>query len=262
MSIEHKGIRTELKAITDGNGGFEGYASIFGNRDGHDDIVVKGAYTKTLQERKGKIKALWNHDAFGLPIAKLSDALEDNTGLYVKGDFAGTTLAQDVRTLVSEGALDSMSIGYSVVKADYGEQDGGFIRYLLEVKLYEVSIVNMPSNPLAVITGSKSADALERLVKHLDDAINVGIKSGRPLAADHLKRLQSAYQTLGALLADRAEPQAHSDDQGAATQDAEPPSHSDLLTGLKSITFTPTRDEAAILAEIKSLTRTLQGDKA
>jgi phage head maturation protease len=37
----------ELKAADD-KGSFEGYGSVFGNIDSHDDIIVKGAFTRSL----------------------------------------------------------------------------------------------------------------------------------------------------------------------------------------------------------------------
>jgi len=49
---------------------FEGYASTFGNEDLVGDIVEKGAFKKTIQERlpKNLIKVLWQHyDPMGVP---------------------------------------------------------------------------------------------------------------------------------------------------------------------------------------------------
>lgn len=251
--METKSISTEIKSVADG--GFEGYASVFGVRDSYDDIVMAGAYAKTIQERTGKIKSLWNHDAYSLPIGKFTAMHEDQHGLYVVAEFSKTSLAQDIRTLIAEGALDSMSVGYQTVKADYGLENGIEVRYLRELRLLEVSVVSFPANPDAIITGSKSVSHIERLITQLDNAVSVGIKSGRPLSAENLARLQTAYKSLQALLSDGTEPPSGTQaDQGAATADAEPPTHSDdLLPALKSFTpFPQNRDEAAVLAELKS----------
>lgn len=251
--MEQKSIQTEIKASADGT--FEGYASVFGNVDSYGDIVMAGAYAKTIQERKSKIRLLWNHDSHGLPIGTLTDLAEDSKGLKITAKFSSTTLAQDVRTLMGEGAIDSMSVGYQTIKATYGETEAEYVRYLNELKLYEVSAVLMPANELAVITGSKNLSHLERTITQLDDLISVGIKSGRPLSAENLTRLQNSYTQLHALLQAKSEPSVDTPVVlEAALQDTEPPTHSeDLLTELKA--FTPSiqavSDEARILAEIK-----------
>lgn len=210
--VEQKNITTkiELKATTDSSdkGGFEGYAAYFGNADSYGDVIQPGAFSKTIQERKGKIKVLWNHDMWGLPIGKPTHMEENEKGLYVKADFAGTSLAQDVRILMQDGVIDSMSIGYSTIKSVWEEVDGDWIRNLLELKLYEFSPVNIPANPLAAVTGTKAAlDVVEKTLEQLDRFVAAGIKSGRPLSAENVKRLQVAYAHLGDLLSDAPEPE-------------------------------------------------------
>ena len=196
-NIEHKSIATEIKASIDTNT-FEGYASVFGNEDSYGDVIQPGAFAKTIEERKGKVRVLWNHDSRGLPIGVPTEMREDGHGLYVVAKFSQTQLAQDVRTLMSEGAVDSMSIGFSTIKSDWNEDYS--IRFLRELKLFEFSPVLFPANELALITGSKGLDALERTLSQLDDMIAVGIKSGRPLSAGNLTRLQAAYKSLGELM--------------------------------------------------------------
>lgn len=248
--MEVKSTAAEFKL--DANAGvFEGYAAHFSNADSYGDIIQPGAFRKTLQERQHKLRVLWNHDAWGLPIAKHQTANEDGQGLYVKAAFVDTTLAQDVRKLLQEGAVDSMSIGFTTVKS---EDDEHGQRLLTELRLFEYSPVTFPANELAVITAVKSGNA-EQFITQLEDFIQVGLKRGRPLSAPNLTRLKSAVTDLHALLSADPEPPAGTQDaQGAATADAEPHEHSDdLLPALKSFTpFPQTRDEAAVLAELKS----------
>lgn len=247
--VEQKNVvtRIELKATTDSNdnGGFEGYAAYFGNVDSYGDVIQPGAFSKTIQERKGKVKVLWNHDMFGLPIGKPTDMYEDEKGLYVKADFAGTQQAQDIRTLMSEGIVDSMSIGFSTIKSVWEEKDGEYIRNLMELKLYEFSLVNIPANPLASVTGTKAAvDVVERTLEQLDRFVAAGIKSGRPLSAENLKRLRDAYDHLGGLLADAPE-----------TEEAK--GGNDLVEVLKGLRITESKTQkvedeiASALASIK-----------
>jgi hypothetical protein len=59
-----------------------------------------------------------------------------------------------VRLKVREGILDSLSIGYEVVKEQFDDQ--AKIRYLKEIRLQEVSVVAWPANPKASIDVVKS----------------------------------------------------------------------------------------------------------
>lgn len=208
--IELKQITTKIEIKADDsskNGGFEGYAAFFGNEDSYGEVINPGAFTKTIAERKGQIKVLWNHDIRGLPIGKPTDLAEDESGLYVKADFASTTLAQDVRALMSDGIIDSMSIGFSTVKSAWEELNDNYVRRLLEIKLYEFSPVNIPANPLAQITGTKAAaDVIENALAQLDKFAQAGLKSGRGLSGENVARLQDAYRMLGALLAEAPAP--------------------------------------------------------
>jgi uncharacterized protein len=250
--METKTIATEIK-MDAASGSFEGYASVFNNVDSYGDVVQPGAYAKTVQERKGKVRVLWNHDSDELPIGRPTDMYEDASGLYIKASFSATSMAQDVRVLMAEGAIDSMSVGYGTVKATYGEVDGEVIRYLQELKLYEFSPVLFPANEMALIRGSKGLSHLERTLKQLDDLIGVGLKSGRPLSAENLTRLQGSYTQLHALLQEHTEPLTHSDAPEAAKNAAEPDPHSETLHALKSFTLTPqTPDEQAVLAELQT----------
>ena len=56
----------KLKSHDDSSGTFEGYASVFGVRDGGRDIVMKGAFAKSLKadyEDRGRlVKMLYQHD--------------------------------------------------------------------------------------------------------------------------------------------------------------------------------------------------------
>ena len=53
-----------------------------------------------------------------------------------------------------EGALDAMSIGYRTIKAQWDEEQG--IRKLLDLDLWEVSIVTFPMNEMATVDAVKN----------------------------------------------------------------------------------------------------------
>lgn len=150
-------IPFELKAISD-DGEFEGYASTFGNVDRGMDMVMPGAFRRTLKERKlSAIKCLRDHDTRKL-VGKWLAMEEDDRGLKVRGKLFAVgedaiQLAKETLTLMREGALDAMSIGYRTIKAQWDEEQG--IRKLLDLDLWEVSIVTFPMNEMATVDAVK-----------------------------------------------------------------------------------------------------------
>lgn len=138
----------------------EGYANVFGNLDAVGDIVHPGAFVKTLNERGGKIKFLWQHD-LSEPLGRMVEMHEDAYGLAFKAVISDTARGRDALALLKDGAVDSFSIGYDSIKGatDYTKDPdtGATVRNLREVKLYEVSLVTLAANELATMTGLKEA---------------------------------------------------------------------------------------------------------
>lgn len=141
----------ELKSLDLDEGTFEGYASVFGNVDDGGDVIEPGAFTKTLQERGGRIKICWNHDPYE-PIGTPISMTEDSKGLLVKGKISKTRRGMDVLTLMRDGVINELSIGYSLIK----HKMDGRIRKITELKLWEFSPVTWAMNPQAQILGVKS----------------------------------------------------------------------------------------------------------
>lgn len=138
--MERKARQLQIKA--DSEGRIEGYASRFGEMDKGGDIVVKGAYTGSLASGR-KPKMLWQHDP-SQPIGVWDEVKEDETGLFVSGRiYPDAKTANDVgiKSLIQDGAIDGLSIGYRTIKAD---RDSKGARLLKEVSLWEVSMVTFP----------------------------------------------------------------------------------------------------------------------
>ena len=168
-------INTELKA-TDGDdeGIFNGYGSIFGNKDLGNDIVERGAFLKSLNDRGAKgVKLLWQHKT-DQPIGVFEEIQEDNKGLRVRGKLAlGTQGGKEAYELMKMGALDGMSIGYRADPAKQKYDEKNKRRFLKEVDLMEISLVTFPMNPRATIHAVKGEDInIRDLEKGLRDAFN------------------------------------------------------------------------------------------
>lgn len=151
-------IDADFKVLDDGpHGSFSGYASVFGNTDRQNEVVVPGAFSRTLPAfLKDGFGAL-NHEWSTLPIATFTEAREDHRGLFVKGEFHSTPDAQAARTIVRErlerGKSVGLSIGYKVKDDEF--KDGA--RHLKELDLFEVSLVSVPANAEAQVVGIKGA---------------------------------------------------------------------------------------------------------
>lgn len=157
-------VAAEIKAESgDETGTFTGYGSIFGNKDLGDDVVVSGAFTKSIASRGAKgVKLLYQHRS-DEPIGVFDEILEDSRGLKVKGRLAmGTQRGREVYELMKMGALDGLSIGYRVDAKGMDYDEKGKRRLLKEVDLLEISAVTFPMNPRARVSAVKGADRTVR----------------------------------------------------------------------------------------------------
>lgn len=152
----------EVKVVTDPEEGsnigkFEGYASTFGNSDRMDDVIIKGAFEKTLQDhrtRSRQIRMLSQHNRHNLIGGFPSeDAREDERGLFVKGNInLDTQNGRESFALMKQGVLEDMSIGFII--RDSEMNDGK--QMIKEAELFEISLVTEPANQEAQITAIKS----------------------------------------------------------------------------------------------------------
>ena len=170
--LEHKRVQFDLEDVSD-EGVVTGYASVFGNIDSGNDVVMPGAFSKFLSGRGEKpVKMLWNHVP-SFPIGKWTRLEEDEKGLWVEGKLTlASPKAQEIHALIVDGVVDSMSIGYRTIDAE----DAGDIRKLKELELWEVSMVTFPMNSEARIAEAKSltADDLRNLTERDFEAILTG----------------------------------------------------------------------------------------
>lgn len=127
----------------------EGYASLFGARDQGGDVVQPGAYGASLAAMAAagrQVKMLWQHDP-AQPIGIWDEVREDASGLYVRGRLlTEVEKGREAAALLSAGAIDGLSIGYRVKRA---EKDAAGRRMLHEIELWEVSLVTFPMLPEA-----------------------------------------------------------------------------------------------------------------
>lgn len=168
MNYRKKGQAPEREAfrakfqLVDTNleqGTFRGYASVFGSEvdTWPRTVVDKGAFAKTLAEGMGRIRLLYQHDPYSL-IGKPVEMREDDKGLFIVGKISDTQMGKDVLSLMRDGVLEEMSIGFDPIRwemvpdadAKPGQMDA-VVRHLKEVRLWEVSLVTFAADPMAQV---------------------------------------------------------------------------------------------------------------
>jgi Escherichia/Staphylococcus phage prohead protease len=136
-------------------GVFEGLASTFGNRDMVGDIIAPGAFRSSLI-RPERIKMLWQHEARA-PIGTWEKIEETSTGLAVKGRLVlEVQQARETLALLRAGAVDALSIGFSVPRNGASHEQDKAARRIVAVDLWEISVVTFPANPKARINRVKT----------------------------------------------------------------------------------------------------------
>lgn len=126
----------------------------FGNVDSDGDLLVKGCFSKSINDRgpesstNRKIAFLWQHDMRD-PIGKIMKIEEREDGAYATvqlSDFDAVPNAKRAYYQLQEGTLNQFSFGFNYIwdKMEYDEEKDAFI--IMEVKLYEISVVTMGAN--------------------------------------------------------------------------------------------------------------------
>lgn len=187
-----KFLEAEVKAINQEEGTFEVIASS-GKMDRlGDTIEPKGWY---LTNYKKNPVILWSHSTGGFgsaavpPVARAAKVwIEDEKELKIKGQWAETPFAKELRTLVEGGFLNAVSVGFlPLIETEQGkgyEIEGKFYRRATdeEIKkgiydseygekfakqeLLEVSWVSVPALPQALVSARKMN--LELITKELE----------------------------------------------------------------------------------------------
>jgi HK97 family phage prohead protease len=154
-----------LKTLSD-DGVFSGYASVFNKLDHHGDIILPGAFAKSLSHNLD-VKLLWQHDS-SQPIGYFTRIEETTHGLYVEGRLLlDISKAKEVYSMLKTGVVNGLSIGFEIIKCYFG----GDVRYIKDLKLWEISIVTFPANDESRIDAVKNlhsiTTAINRCIKAL-----------------------------------------------------------------------------------------------
>ena len=124
-------------------------------RTGHSNYkfierISKGAFSKAIQ-RSSQIDFLAEHDEKKILSSTRNNSLkleEDDQGLFMSAIISPTSWGKDYFTLIKDGILKNFSFGMRVLDDIWDENDEGILeRTILDLELYEVSVVRNPAYP-------------------------------------------------------------------------------------------------------------------
>lgn len=209
---------------TEGDGSeFSGHAAAFHNCDSYGDVILPGAFKDGLDDYMANGQICYEH---GPVIGRPLEAREDAKGLFVRGKISDTSHGRDAKTLLRDGVIRKMSIGYrglgrrqatpEDVKSHWQavgyqptkedlvnlEDNRRNLSFLTAIKLYEASPVGFPANVDADITQVKGQGLRLSSIKRVVAALRGAVKAGRTISQANCARLKAIHDHLHPALAD------------------------------------------------------------
>lgn len=194
-----------------------------GNVDRDSDIILPGAFTKTILENgpqgTNEIWTLANHCTdFKAALGKPSELYEEGNRLISVTEILDTEIGEDIIKLYEAGCINQHSIGFATIKSDWQDQAQS-VRLIKEVKLYEGGPVLWGANPMTpTLEVSKSLIQINETKADLAgqlDKLLVAFKHGTftdktfSLLEIQIKQIQSSIYELSTQAAAKAlEPQS------------------------------------------------------
>jgi HK97 family phage prohead protease len=138
-----------------GEGMFKGVASAFDTRINSfpPTIIRHGAFAESLANPKRPVRILWQHnedEPIGVPI----QMTQTDKGLEIVGKISDTQRGREALTLMRDGVVTDLSIGFNATKFSFEEVEGDdeLVRIVQALDLWEFSPVTWGANPDAKIT--------------------------------------------------------------------------------------------------------------
>ena len=163
MIYNYKSFDLQVKDVDAKSGVVAGYFSAFGMVDSDGDIIMPGAFKRSIQDwgpdGKQRIKHLLNHNP-SQPLGKITVLKEDGYGLYYESKVGTHQLGKDYIKMIESGLIAEHSIGFKTLreqKADNGNQ-------IHEVMLFEgSSLTAWGANEATPLIGMKNMATIEQL---------------------------------------------------------------------------------------------------
>lgn len=143
---------------SDGDTGtFTALVSVFGNVDKAGDVVMHGAFTRSLEER-GLPPVFYSHQWEDGPIGHTTKAVETEDGLLVEAKlYLEDPTVKRIYQAMKAGALREFSFAYDVREASEEIVNGETVVKLTDLELYEVGPTLIGMNPDTELVHVRSA---------------------------------------------------------------------------------------------------------
>lgn len=170
-----------------------GYFAHFNSKDAAGDIIIPGAFKKTISENLPRIKHLLDHDRTKA-VGKILSLEEDNIGLKYESKAGRDTKGRDFLLMCEDGIITEHSFGYDTIDQEQ-KSDGN---YLTQLKMWEGSSLQAwgcnENTPLVGLKEYKHSELIERM-KTIED----GIRNGK-YSDDAFIRLEKELKAINHLL--------------------------------------------------------------
>ena len=202
----------KIKDVDSKLGDVEFYFANFGSRDSDNDVILAGAYEKTIKENTNRIKHIKNHN-ISIPVGKLQTLYTDTLGAVAQSMLSKSTAGRDTLIEYEEGIITEHSQGFQVIKEDFNESESW--NEIKEVKLWEVSSLtgwganeNMPVIGLKSLNSARDVQKAINLLNGLDNILH---KS--KISDERGAELQKAFDDLGKTMKTLMKPSQDTSDQ-------------------------------------------------
>ena len=177
----------EIKDLDSENRKVVVYLAKFDNIDSDNDMFVKGAFSKSIQERgpestSNRKIAFLRHHNWEMPIGKFLDIKEDDNGLYAVGQLGRSTLGEDAFKDYEDGIIREHSIGFQYIgdktrwMEDSTKEEGGYYQ-LGEVKLFEGSAVTFGANEMTNVVDVIKSENKNEIIERISNDLHIVIKA-------------------------------------------------------------------------------------
>lgn len=217
MIYNYKSFDLEVKDVDTKEGIVTGYFSAFGNVDSDGDIMMPGAFKRSIQdwgvEGKQRIKHLLNHDP-SKPLGKLTMLKEDAYGLYYESKVGSHQLGKDFIKMVESGLIGEHSIGFRTLR----EQKASNGNEIHDVMLFEGSSLTAwganEATPLMGMKNMKTAQELQDQIKSFEKFIRNSEVSDETieLCIIKVRQLAQAIEQMSSTKAAEEAPKQQKDD--------------------------------------------------
>lgn len=170
-----------------------GYAAVFnqlsGELFGFREMIRPGAFQRSIRE--DDVRALWDHESMyvlGRNRAGTLGLWEDDHGLRVSITPPATSWARDLITSMQRGDINQMSFGFFTRDDNWRVENGQKIRDLIDVELFDVSIVTYPAYPQTSAEARDMADSIKT-----DGGPGAGAADGEDKAEEAGPRARTAF---------------------------------------------------------------------